>query len=191
MHLHEADYCIGWAAVCRHQVPQCAVNLYKTGERYAYSHYLLTAHILPNRAPAFLSQDIACKHKVWRHKVEEALQRPASQNCAAAVRTRECADKAQALVDVLPEAHGSVHAFPCQVASVVLSRGCMCYTAGIKGNRQIAKKKIHRLQRDWIACKISSSMVLSGLFADMVLMARSCADSLWIASQAGRSSWRK
>lgn len=82
MHLHEADHCIGLAAVCRHQVPQCAVNLYKTGERYAYSHYLLTAHILPNRAPAFLSQDIACKHKVWRHKVEEALQRPASHNCA-------------------------------------------------------------------------------------------------------------
>ncbi|CAL8465822.1 g5358 [Coccomyxa elongata] len=101
-------------AVCRHQVPQAAVNIYQTGERYSYSHYLLTAHILPERGPTFLSQDIACKHRPWRLNVEGVFENEA-HGSSAALRTRCCAEQASQLVDVLPEAHGIVHAFACQV----------------------------------------------------------------------------
>ncbi|CAL8465795.1 g5331 [Coccomyxa elongata] len=47
-------------AVCRHQIPFGAVNLIRTGERYAYSHYLLTERLLATYQPAFIHQDIAC-----------------------------------------------------------------------------------------------------------------------------------
>lgn len=102
--------------MCRHQVPLAAVNLIKSGERYAYSHYLLTSSVLPKFPPRFLSQDIACKHQPWRQKAEaRLLSNPATRDTAAAQRVQSTRAGAAQLVDVLPEAHGIVHAFACQV----------------------------------------------------------------------------
>ncbi|KAK9865611.1 hypothetical protein WJX84_009883 [Apatococcus fuscideae] len=63
-------------ATCRHVMPLKAVNLIRSGERYGYSHYLLT--------------DIF-------YDMNRALE------------------AAHSSVDVLPDMHGLLHAWPCQV----------------------------------------------------------------------------
>jgi len=114
--------CMFFAAVCRHQVPMAAVKLIRTGERYAYSHFLLTEKLLASNPPKFIHQDIACKLTPWRHKVAAAFEREGLQlnATAAGQRIAATASAASRLVDVLPEAHGILHSWACQV-----SYGCM------------------------------------------------------------------
>lgn len=98
-------------------MPFCAVNLLGTGERYAYSHFLCTQLIFSEAQPRFLHQDLACKHQPWRAKVEARVQScsPELQATAACQRTLASAAKAELVTDVLPEAHGLLHAWQCQV----------------------------------------------------------------------------
>lgn len=108
---------VSYAAVCRHQVPVAAVNLIKTGERYAYSHFLLTEKLLASNPPIFIHQDIACKLTPWRHKVSAAFEREELHLNATAAGQRIAATTSAAsrVVDVLPEAHGLLHSWSCQV----------------------------------------------------------------------------
>lgn len=110
------DACVLIAAVCRHDVPSAAVNLIKSGERYGYSHFLQTEKLLRSNPPAFIYQDIACKHQPWRQRVDKAFKRGAQdlQSTAAYRRITATADAAASVVDVLPEAHGLLHSWCCQ-----------------------------------------------------------------------------
>ena len=56
------------AAVCRHGCPMKGCNLIKTGERYAYTHYLLTEHLLSNEHLKYIYLDIACRYDDWAHR---------------------------------------------------------------------------------------------------------------------------
>ena len=123
-----------FAAVCRHQVPVVAVNLIRTGERYAYSHFLLTERLLASNPPTFIHQDIACKLSPWRHKVAAAFEREELDLSATAAGQRIAATTSAAsrIVDVLPEAHGLLHSWACQVSYgcilklALLSDQCTC-----------------------------------------------------------------
>jgi hypothetical protein len=105
------------AAVCRHDVPCAAVNLIKSGERYGYSHFLQTHRLLVSNPPAFIHQDIACKHEPWGKRVAAAFEgnAPDLESTAAYRRIAATSAAASSVVDVLPEAHGLLHSWPCQV----------------------------------------------------------------------------
>ena len=104
------------AGVCRHVLPLKAVNLVGTGERYAYAMYLLVHHFYA-MAPQFVFQDIACKHQVWRLRVQQSIQElPVGQQARPAYQAVILAMAHAALTtDVLPDMHGCLHAWSCQV----------------------------------------------------------------------------
>lgn len=52
------------AGTCRHVIPLGGVNLCGTGERYCYSHFLLTQQFY-DMNPKFFHQDVVCKSGKW------------------------------------------------------------------------------------------------------------------------------
>ena len=96
-----------------------AVNLWRSGERYGYSHFLLT-DLLYALQPLLVHQDIACKHKGWRQRVQSAVlasEDPDIQASAAFQRIQRTEAQAGTSADVLPDAHALLHSWPCQVCS--------------------------------------------------------------------------
>ena len=110
------------AAVCRHCVPLKAVNFVKTGERFAYSHYLCTKYFYPQKVKV-LHMDIQCKFRKWEEKVTQKVldsTDPAVQSSDCMVKVAATADAAQRTIKVLSEAHGKLHDRNCQVLSIFL-----------------------------------------------------------------------
>jgi hypothetical protein len=58
--------------VCRHANALCAVNMVRSGERYAYTHFLLKNNLW-RAGVDFLFWDIACKGKPWVQKANAAV----------------------------------------------------------------------------------------------------------------------
>lgn len=116
-HDRDSPFCVVVAATCRHVMPLKAVNLIRSGERYGYSHYLLT-DIFYDMNVRFFHQDIACKHQPWRRRVQQSVLSSANQgvqDSAAFARIQRTLEAAHSSVDVLPDMHGLLHAWPCQV----------------------------------------------------------------------------
>ena len=106
------------AATCRHCMPLKAVNLVGTGERYGYSHYLLT-DLFYDMGVKFIHQDIACKHQPWRKRVQRAVLDsldPAVTSSATFLLIERTLEAADSTFDVLPDMHGNLHAWSCQVS---------------------------------------------------------------------------
>ena len=121
------------AGTCRHVSPLKAVNLVGTGERYAYAMFLLVHHFYA-MAPKFIFQDIACKHQAWRARVQQRiseLSAEARQAQPAYQAVMVAMAHALLTTDVLPEMHGCLHAWPCQVGHVIVRQTFkVCFNAG-------------------------------------------------------------
>ena len=123
----------GVAGTCRHVVPLIAANLVRSGERYAYALGLRILHLYALQ-PAFIFQDVACKHQSWEAKVQD----PEIMGSELYEQMSTTVEQATNVVNVLPEAHATAHSWSCQarisadsctplsVASAPLSSGSQC-----------------------------------------------------------------
>ena len=99
-----------------------AVNLVGTGERYAYAMFLLVYHFYA-MAPKFIFQDIACKHSGWRSRLQQRIQEmPQEERQANPAYQAVILAMAHAVLttDVLPDMHGCLNAWSCQVCRYLM-----------------------------------------------------------------------
>ena len=107
------------------------VNMIRIGERFGYGHCLEIMRLY-DMGPTFIHQDVACKHTPWEDKATVAVlecQLEQFRGSALQRHVERTLPQQQAAIHVLPDAHGRVHAWPCQVSAVDPTCLFKCYSS--------------------------------------------------------------
>ena len=105
---------------CRHDIPRAALNHERSGERYAYGHYIMTEHLLKLK-PTFIHTDLECKLNNWRCKVHDAVlgsEDVQVQESETFQRINGTSEQSRITEGAISDAHARLHGVACQ--------GCIC-----------------------------------------------------------------